>query len=43
MSTGTRKHEFQAATQQAGTNPSETIRQLIREWVDKNKDQGETE
>lgn len=32
--------EFQAATATAGTNPSETIRQLVREWVDNNK-QGE--
>ena len=30
----------QAATQAAGTNPSETIRQLVREWVTNNK-QGE--
>ena len=32
--------EFQAATATAGTNPSETIRQLVREWVNNNK-QGE--
>ena len=30
-------HEFQAATANAGTNPSETIRQLVREWVNKRK------
>ena len=32
--------EFQAATATAGTNPSETIRRLVREWVNNNK-QGE--
>lgn len=30
--------EFQAATQQAGSNPSVVIRGLVREWVDKNKE-----
>lgn len=30
-------HDFQAATSEAGTNPSETIRQLIREWVNTHK------
>jgi antitoxin component of RelBE/YafQ-DinJ toxin-antitoxin module len=30
--------EFRDATEAAGTNPSETIRQLIREWI---KKQGE--
>lgn len=30
--------EFQDATTAAGTNPSETIRQLIRDWI---KQQGE--
>lgn len=29
--------EFQAATCEAGTNPSETIRQLIRDWLNKRK------
>ena len=29
--------EFQAATHAAGTNPSETIRQLIRDWVNTRK------
>ena len=29
--------DFQAATSEAGTNPSETIRQLVREWVDARK------
>lgn len=29
-------HEFQAATQQAGSNPSVVIRGLVREWVDNN-------
>lgn len=29
--------EFQAATQAAGTNPSEVIRGLVREWVEENK------
>ena len=32
--------DFQAATSEAGTNPSETIRQLIRDWTNKRK-QGE--
>lgn len=32
--------EFKDATEAADTNPSETIRQLIREWV---KKQGEKE
>ena len=32
-------HEFQAATQQAGTNPSEVIRGMVREWVDKSKEE----
>lgn len=30
--------EFQAATHAAGTNPSETIRQLVRDWVDTHKE-----
>ena len=29
--------EFQAATSEAGTNPSETIRQLIRDWTNTHK------
>ena len=29
--------EFQAATHEAGTNPSETIRQLIRDWTNNRK------
>lgn len=29
--------EFQAATQQAGTNPSQVVRGLVREWVEGNK------
>lgn len=33
--------EFQAATATAGTNPSETIRQLVLEWLDKNKEEAE--
>lgn len=32
--------QFQAATKAAGLNASETIRQLVREWLDTNK-QGE--
>lgn len=27
--------EFQAATQQAGSNPSQVIRGLVREWTNK--------
>lgn len=34
--------EFQAATQQAGTNPSVVIRRLVREWVEQNNEE-ETE
>lgn len=34
-------HEFQAATRDAGTNPSETIRQLIHDWVRKHNNEGE--
>lgn len=30
-------HEFQAATQQVGSNPSQVIRGLVREWVDARK------
>lgn len=30
--------EFQAATLEAGSNPSVVIRGLVREWVDKNKE-----
>ena len=30
--------EFQAATQQAGTNPSVVIRGLVREWTNKQKE-----
>ena len=30
-------HQFQAATHAAGTNPSETVRQLIRDWLKKRK------
>lgn len=33
--------EFQAATQQAGTNPSAVIRGLVREWVEQNKEETE--
>jgi hypothetical protein len=29
--------EFQDATEAAGTNPSETIRQLIRDWIKQHK------
>lgn len=29
--------EFQAETSEAGTNPSETIRQLIRDWLNTRK------
>lgn len=29
--------EFQAATATAGTNPSETIRRLVQEWVNNRK------
>jgi metal-responsive CopG/Arc/MetJ family transcriptional regulator len=32
--------EFQAATREAGTNPSETIRQLIRDWTNTHKQRG---
>jgi metal-responsive CopG/Arc/MetJ family transcriptional regulator len=32
--------EFQAATHAAGTNPSETIRQLIRDWLNTHKQRG---
>ena len=32
--------DFQAATNAAGTNPSETIRQLIRDWLNKHKQRG---
>ena len=30
--------EFKAATQQAGTNPSQVIRGMVREWVEQNKE-----
>ena len=33
--------EFQAATQQVGTNPSVVIRGLVREWVEKQQKEGE--
>ena len=32
--------EFQAATSEAGTNPSETVRQLIRDWTNTHKQRG---
>lgn len=32
--------EFQAATNEAGTNPSETIRQLVRDWTNTHKQRG---
>jgi hypothetical protein len=34
-------HEFQAATQQVGSNPSAVIRGLVREWVESNKEETE--
>lgn len=34
-------HEFQAATQQVGSNPFVVIRGLVREWVAANKEETE--